>query len=135
MKKTILACCVSLALIVSGCSATSALSGLIGSKPDATAQVGAENTKQTLGLNGKVDQSSEVDNTIKDSTVGKLDSSNGKKVNASSITADMIKADKIEIRNNDAYGWELGAGAFVVGLMVGAFAVTLYATRRKDKGA
>ncbi|AUV57128.1 Rz-like spanin [Enterobacter phage Ec_L1] len=135
MKKTIIACCVSLALVVSGCSATSALTGLIGSKPDVTAQAGAENTKQTLGLNSKIDQSSKSDNTIKDSSVGAVDSSNAKRVNASSITADMIKADKIEIRNNESYAWEMAAGMFVVGLMVGALAVTIYATRRKNKGA
>jgi len=123
------------AIMIVGCSATSALTGLIGSKPEITAQAGAENTKQTLGLNSKVDQSSKSDNTFKESSVGSVDSSNAKKVNASSITADMIKADRIEIRNNEAYAWEMAAGMFVVGLMAGALAVTIYATRRKNKGA
>lgn len=135
MKKLIIAFILALALILSGCSATSALTGLIGSKPDVTAQAGAENTKQTLGLNSKVDQSSKSDNTIRDSSVGTVDSSNAKRVNASSITADMIRADKIEIRNNEAYAWEMVVGVFVTGFMVGAFAVALYANRRKNKGA
>lgn len=46
-----------LAVTLTGCSATSALTGLVGSKPDVSAQVGAENTKQTVGLNNKVDSS------------------------------------------------------------------------------
>lgn len=45
------------AIVICGCSATSALTGLIGSKPEISAQAGAENTKQTVGINGKVDQS------------------------------------------------------------------------------
>lgn len=116
---------------VSGCSATSALTGLIGSKPEVSAQVGAENTKQGVGVSGKVDQSS----TVKDSTVGKVDSSNGKKTSASSITADRITAEKIEIRN-DAYSLEMAAGMFSLGLIVGSAIVCIYATRRKkEKGA
>lgn len=121
-------------LSLSGCSTAGALTGLIGSKPEISAQAGAENTKQTVGLNNKVDQSSEVETTIRDSKVGAVDSSNGKKTSASSITAETIKADKIEIRN-DAYSWEMAGGMFVTGLMFGAAAVAVYATRRRNKGA
>lgn len=119
---------------LSGCSTAGALTGLIGSKPEISAQAGAENTKQTVGLNNKVDQSSEVETTIRDSKVGTVDSSNGKKTSASSITAETIKADKIEIRN-DAYSWEMAGGMFATGLMFGAAAVAVYATRRRNKGA
>lgn len=88
-------------LVLSGCSATSALTGLIGSKPEISAQAGAENVKQTVGVTGKVDKSNDNDTTIKDSNVGKVDTSNGKSVSTSSIKAETIIADKIEIRNED----------------------------------
>lgn len=121
--------------VLTGCSTAGALTGLIGSKPEVTAQAGAENTKQTLGINGKVDQSSEVETTIKDSKVGKVDSSNGKKTSASSITAESIKADKIEIRNSES-SWESAIAFFVVGVMSGSSVVAVIATRRrKSKGA
>lgn len=109
-----------LAITLSGCSATSALTGLIGSKPDMTAQVGAENVKQGVGVSGKVDQSSKVDTTIRDSNVGKVDTSNGKRTSASSITADTIKADKIEIRNEAEGGvWGYVAVICLLALIVG----------------
>lgn len=135
MNKMILACCVAMALTLSGCSATSALTGLIGSKPDVTAQAGAENVKQTLGINGKVDSSSKAETSVKDSNVGKVDSSNGKKTSASSITADTIKADKIEIRNSDggeAVGYITLAG--VVALII-IFGAMVFRVRRNEKGA
>lgn len=119
---------------VSGCSTAGALTGLIGSKPEMSAQVGAENTKQAVGVNSKVDSSSKAESTIKDSKVGSVDSSSGKKTSASSISAETIKADRIEIRN-DSYSWELAVGMFITGLMFGAAAVTIYATRRRNKGA
>ncbi|QPD96288.1 lipoprotein [Enterobacter phage N5822] len=74
MKRLALAVLVAASL--SGCSASSALSGLIGSKPEITAQAGAENVKQTVGVTAKNDESSKQENTIKDSQVGKVDSSN-----------------------------------------------------------
>ncbi|UGO53133.1 hypothetical protein HAZELMIKA_43 [Klebsiella phage vB_KaeD_HazelMika] len=123
------------AIVICGCSATSALTGLIGSKPEISAQAGAENTKQTVGINGKVDQSSEVETTIKDSTVGKVDTSNGKKTSASSITADTIKADKIEIRNQeggDVAGWIALSGVVGLFILLGAAALR---KRRYEKGA
>lgn len=121
--------------MLAGCSTAGALTGLIGSKPDVTAQAGAENVKQTLGVNGKVDSSSKAETSVKDSTVGKVDSSNGKKTSASSITADTIKADKIEIRNSDggeAVGYITLAG--VVALII-IFGAMVFRVRRNEKGA
>ena len=77
MFKWIAALVVCLAL--SGCSATDALTGLIGSKPEVTAQAGAENNKVGVGLTNKVDSSNSSDAYVKDSSVGSLDSSSGKK--------------------------------------------------------
>lgn len=91
-----------IALMLSGCSAPSALSGLVGSKPEVTAQAGAENVKQTVGLTTKQDASSKQESTFKGSQVGKVDSSNKKKVSTSSIQAETITADKIEIRNSES---------------------------------
>lgn len=108
--------------VLSGCSATSALTGLIGSKPEISAQAGAENVKQTVGVTGKVDKSNDNDTTIKDSKVGRVDTSNGKSVSTSSIKADTIIADKIEIRN-DAKG-NLIAG--LVFLFIGILMVIFY---------
>lgn len=99
-----------LAALVSGCSATSALTGLIGSKPDITAQAGQENVKQTVGVTAKSDSSTEQDTSIKGSSVGAVDTSSRKKVSASSIQAQTITADKIEIRNSDS-GWITAAVA------------------------
>lgn len=108
------------ALALSGCSASSALTGLVGSKPEITAQAGAENVKQTVGITAKQDTSSKQENTIKDSAVNGLDSSSKKKVSASSIQAESIKADKIEIRNTDGgNSWELIALFCLLSLIVG----------------
>ena len=108
------------ALLLSGCSPSSALTGLIGSKPEITAQAGAENVKQTVGITAKQDTSSNQENTIKDSAVNGLDSSSKKKVSASSIQAESIKADKIEIRNTDSgNSWELTALFCLLSIMVG----------------
>lgn len=123
------------ALALSGCSTASALSGLFGSKPEVSAQVGAENTKQTVGLNNKVDTSSEVKTTVQDSNVGKVDSSNGKKTSASSITASTIKADKIEIRNSD--GGEVAGyiALFCAVLALLLFGGLVFRIRKCNKGA
>ena len=102
---------------LSGCSATSALTGLIGSKPEISAQAGAENNKVGVGLTNKVDSSSSSEATVKDSKVGSLDSSSGKKTADNSIKASTITAEKIEITNNEssALPW-VGTGA--MGLLV-----------------
>lgn len=102
---------------LSGCSATSALTGLIGSKPEISAQAGAENNKVGVGLTNKVDSGSSSEATVKDSSVGSLDSSSGKKTADNSIKASTITAEKIEITNNEssALPW-VGTGA--MGLLV-----------------
>lgn len=131
MKRLALAVLVAVSL--SGCSASSALSGLIGSKPEITAQAGAENVKQTVGVTAKNDESSKQENTIKDSQVGKVDSSNKKKVSTSSIQADTITADKIEIRNSesDLYVMFFALACF----FVAGFAAGVVWKGRKNKGA
>lgn len=102
---------------LSGCSATSALTGLIGSKPEISAQAGAENNKVGVGLTNKADSSNSSEATVKDSKVGSLDSSSGKKTADNSIKASTITAEKIEITNNEssALPW-VGTGA--MGLLV-----------------
>lgn len=104
-----------LCLGLSGCAATSALStaaGLVGGKPDVTAQVGAENTKQGIGLSGKLDSSNET--TVRDSNVGALDSSKGKAEKAQNISTGSITADRIEVKNGDTSAMIL---AFLAGLL------------------
>lgn len=131
MKRLALAVLVAASL--SGCSASSALSDLVGSKPEITAQAGAENVKQTVGVTAKNDESSKQENTIKDSQVGKVDSSNKKKVSTSSIQADTITADKIEIRNSesDLYVIFFALACF----FVAGFASGVVWKGRKNKGA
>lgn len=131
MKRLALAVLVAASLC--GCSASSALSGLVGSKPEITAQAGAENVKQTVGVTAKNDESSKQENTIKDSQVGKVDSSNKKKVSTSSIQADTITADKIEIRNSES---DLYVMFFALAcLFVAGFAAGVVWKGRKNKGA
>ena len=117
-------------LVLSGCSATSALTGLVGSKPEISAQAGAENVKQTVGVTGKVDKSNDNDTTIKDSKVGKVDTSNGKSVSTSSIKADTIIADKIEIRNDDSKG-NLIAGLVFLFIGIAMIALSIWPERLK----
>ena len=131
MKRLALSALVAVSL--SGCSASSALSGLIGSKPEITAQAGAENVKQTVGVTAKNDESSKQESTIKDSQVGKVDSSNKKKVSTSSIQAETITADKIEIRNSES---DLYVMFFALAcLFVAGFAAGVFWKGRKNKGA
>lgn len=108
-------CCVAL----SGCSATDALTGLIGSKPEISAQAGAENNKVGVGLTNKVDSSSSSNAELKNSKVDTLDSSSGKKTSDNSIKASTITAEKIEITNNDssAMPW-IGSGIMLCIIMI-----------------
>lgn len=102
-----------LAVTLTGCSATSALTGLVGSKPDVSAQVGAENTKQTVGLNNKVDSSTTNKTDVQDSNVGTLDTSSKKQVQT--ISTGTIQAERLQVVNNDSYSLILAglAGASV----------------------
>lgn len=102
-----------LAVTLTGCSATSALTGLVGSKPDVSAQVGAENTKQTVGLNNKVDSSTTNKTDVSDSNVGALDASSKKQVQT--ISTGTIQAGRLQVVNNDSYSLILAglAGASI----------------------
>lgn len=123
------------AAVVSGCaSSVPILSDLVGSKPDMTAQVGAENVKQAVGVTNKTDTSSKQETTFKESAVGRVDTSNKKSVTTSSIHANQITADKIEIRNDEGGSlipWLIG-GVGVVMLAIGVFGLW---RERKNKGA
>lgn len=92
-----------LAYALTGCSALSSIGSAlpVGKGVEATAQVGAENVKQGVGVNNKTDTSSKQDTSIKDSKVDSVDTSSKKKVNTSSISAETITADRIEIRSDD----------------------------------
>lgn len=102
-----------LAVTLTGCSATSALTSLVGSKPDVSAQVGAENTKQTVGLNNKVDSSTTNKTEVQDSNVGTLDTSSKKQVQT--ISTGTIQAERLLVVNNDSYSLILAglAGASI----------------------
>lgn len=102
-----------LAVTLTGCSATSALTGLVGSKPDVSAQAGAENTKQTVGLNNKVDSSTTNKTDVQDSNVGTLDTSSKKQVQT--ISTGTIQAERLQVVNNDSYSLILAglAGASI----------------------
>lgn len=102
-----------LAVTLTGCSATSALTGLVGSKPDVSAQIGAENTKQTVGLNNKVDSSTANKTDVSDSNVGTLDASSKKQVQT--ISTGTIQAERLQVVNNDSYSLILAglAGASI----------------------
>lgn len=102
-----------LTVTLTGCSATSALTGLVGSKPDVSAQVGAENTKQTVGLNNKVDSSTANKTDVQDSNVGTLDTSSKKQVQT--ISTGTIQAERLQVVNNDSYSLILAglAGASI----------------------
>ncbi|UUT40917.1 unimolecular spanin [Salmonella phage GSP032] len=120
MKRKLLAIMMCIAL--SGCSASSVLPGLIGSKPDITAQAGSENVKQTVGVTAKQDTSSKQETTFKESAVGQVDTSNKKQVSTSSIKADNITAERIEIRNNDGINVPaiaMGILMFIAGMLAG----------------
>lgn len=120
MKRKLLAIMMCIAL--SGCSASSVLPGLIGSKPDITAQAGAENVKQTVGVTAKQDTSSKQETTFKESSVGQVDTSNKKQVSTSSIKADNITAERIEIRNNEGINVPaiaMGILMFIAGMLAG----------------
>uniref|UniRef100_A0AAU8BWM0 Spanin n=1 Tax=Salmonella phage PMBT35 TaxID=3137287 RepID=A0AAU8BWM0_9VIRU len=117
--------------VLTGCSLNplDALSG----KPEVTAQVGAENVKQTVGVTAKQDTSSKQETTIKESKVDKVDTSNKKRVSASSIQAETITADKIEISNRES---DLYVTLFAIACMfvAGFISGVLWGNRNK-KGA
>lgn len=121
-----------LIMLLTACSPSTALTGLIGSKPDVTAQVGAENVKQTVGVTAKQDTSSKQETTFKESAVGKVDTSNKKQISTSSIKADNITAERIEIRNNESSLWQIAFAFLLVGFVIGFF-VSVILIRKCNK--
>lgn len=110
--------------LVSCSNPIGALTSVLGSKPEVTAQAGASNIKQGVGLTSTADASSRAEASIKDSKVGSVDSSSGKKMSASSISAEIIRADTIQISNNDddgtgVYKWGIGIAAALLSLAAG----------------
>jgi hypothetical protein len=97
-----------LCLTLGGCSATSALgtvaSAISPNKPEVTAQVGAENTKQGIGVSSKVDSST----TVKDVQGSVNASKQGQQVQAGSVQAGAIKV-------TNGSPWAL-LGAFAIGM-------------------
>lgn len=119
-------------LLLSGCSPSSAMTGLIGSKPEITAQAGAENVKQTVGITAKQDESSKQETSFKESTVGKVDTSNKKKVSTSTIQADTIKADTIQVVNGGetANSWQMISLYCLLALMIGGVIGSKYGVKK-----
>lgn len=96
---------IAIAVILSGCSSVTPLTGLIGSKPEITAQAGAENVKQAVGVTAKQDASTKQETTIKESAVDKVDTSSKKDFTTSTIQANTIKADKIQVVQGEQGKW------------------------------
>lgn len=105
MMKKFLLNPIAMAVILSGCSSVTPLTGLIGSKPEITAQAGAENVKQTVGITAKQDASTKQETTIKESAVDKVDTSIKKDFTTSTIQANTIKADKIQVVQGNNGRW------------------------------
>lgn len=117
-----------LCLTLGGCSATSALgtvaSAISPNKPEVTAQVGAENTKQGIGVSSKVDYST----TVKDVQGSVNASKQGQQVQAGSVQAEAIKV------TNGSPGALLGAFAIGMASVLGLvfWFVPSPLKRRKD---
>lgn len=117
-----------LCLTLGGCSATSALgtvaSAISPNKPEVTAQVGAENTKQGIGVSSKVDSST----TMKDVQGSVNASKQGQQVQAGSVQAEAIKV------TNGSPGALLGAFAIGMASVLGLvfWFVPSPLKRRKD---
>lgn len=111
LKRTCVAIVVAVGVIsLSGCSTASALSGLIGSKPEVTAQIGEENTKQLAGVTAKSEDKRDV--KVEKSNVGKVDSSVKKSIEVSTIQANTVNAESITVTKpgnwyDPIVGWTL----------------------------
>lgn len=111
LKKACIAVTIAVGVIsLSGCSSASSLSGLIGSKPEVTAQVGAENTRQLAGVTAKAEDKRDV--KIEKSNVGKVDSSVKKSIEVSTIQANTVNAESITVTKPENWydaivGWTL----------------------------
>lgn len=123
LKKTCVAIVVAVGVIsLSGCSTASALSGLIGSKPEVTAQIGEENTKQLAGVTAKSEDKRDV--KVEKSNVGKVDSSVKKSIEVSTIKANTVNAESINVTKpgnwyDPIVGWTL----VLIGLLLVYFSI------------
>lgn len=123
LKKTCIAIVVAVGVIsLSGCSMASALSGLIGSKPEVTAQIGEENTKQLAGVTAKSEDKRDV--KVEKSNVGKVDSSVKKSIEVSTIQANTVNAESITVTKPENWydaiaGWIL----VFIGLLLVYFSI------------
>lgn len=117
-----------LCLTLGGCAATSALgtvaSAISPNKPDITAQVGAENTKQGIGVTSKVDSST----TVKDVQGSVNASKQGQQVQTGPVQAESVKVV------NGSPGALLGAFAIGMASVLGLifWFVPSPLKRRKD---
>lgn len=107
-----------LALTLSGCStagilsaATSALTG--GSGPEVTAQVGAENTKQGIGLNTKVESTEKT--TVGDVSGGSAVTQT-KTTKAQQVETGSVTATNMKVVTSDPY-------PLLISFAIGMFAV------------
>ncbi|ATN94081.1 Rz-like spanin [Shigella phage vB_SflS-ISF001] len=111
---------------LSGCSTASALSGLIGSKPEVTAQSGEVNTKQLAGVSAKSEDKRDV--KVVESNVGKIDSSLKKLIEVSTIKANTVNAESITVtKPENWYGAIAGWTLVFIGLLLVYFSI------RKDE--
>lgn len=127
LKKTCIAITVAVGVIsLSGCSTASALSGLIGSKPEVTAQIGEENTKQLAGVTAKSEDKRDV--KVEKSNVGKIDSSLKKSIEVSTIKANTVNAENITVtKPGNWYDAIVGWTLVFIGLLLVYFSI------RKDE--
>lgn len=143
----------SLSLTLTGCSATSALSAVTSAvspnKPELTAQVGAENTKQGIGLtakqtdetkvgdvsgNAKVDTAKQGSDstTVKDVTGGSVNASK----QGSQITNGNVQAKTIVVSQSDPRSllWAFGMGLTCILGLIMWFVPSPWKRKVKDDG-
>lgn len=123
LKKTCIAIVVAVGVIsLSGCSMPSALGGLIGSKPEVTAQIGEENTKQLAGVTAKSEDKRDV--KVEKSNVGKVDSSVKKSIEVSTIHANTVNAESITVtKHGNWYVPIVGLTLLLIGLLLVYFSI------------
>lgn len=123
---------IAIAVILSGCSSVTPLTGLIGSKPEITAQAGSENVKQTVGVTAKQDTSTKQETTIKESAVDKVDTSSKKGFTTSTIQANTIKADKIQVVQGEQRKW-YDPIIYCAAIFSGLLLMTYFSYRKGNK--
>lgn len=123
---------IAIAVILSGCSSVTPLTGLIGSKPEITAQAGSENVKQTVGVTAKQDTSTKQETTIKESAVDKVDTSSKKDFTTSTIQANTIKADKIQVVQGGQRKW-YDPIIYCAAIFSGLLLMTYFSYRKGNK--